>query len=81
MEKDTVKLTAEDWKQCQQKIRDTSEEPMPDKPQLENKFKQGTEFKVPQGAAEEKPKEDEEQFAFIYTVAGLDWGARRPVDH
>ena len=65
MEKDTVKLTAEDWKQCQQKIRDTSEEPMPDKPQLENKFKQGTQFRVPQGAAEEKPKEDEEQFAFI----------------
>jgi len=65
MQKDTVKLTAEDWKQCQQKIRDTSEEPMPDKPQLENKFKQGTKFKVPQGAAEEKPREDEEQFAFI----------------
>lgn len=65
MEKDTVKLTAEDWKQCQQKIRDTSEEPLPDKPQLENKFKQGTQFRVPQGAAEEKPKEDEEQFAFI----------------
>ena len=65
MQKDTVKLTAEDWKQCQQKIRDTSEEPLPDKPQLENKFKQGTEFKVPQGAVEEKPKEDEEQFAFI----------------
>ena len=65
MEKDTVKLTDEDWKQCQQKIRDTSEEPMPDKPQLENKFKQGTQFRVPQGAAEEKPKEDEEQFAFI----------------
>jgi len=65
MQKDTVKLTAEDWKYCQQKARNTAEEPLPDKPQLENKFKQGTEFKVPQGAAEEKPKEEEEQFAFI----------------
>ena len=67
MQKDTVKLTAEDWKYCQQKARDTAEEPLPDNPlvhggKLENKFKQGKAFTPPQGKPAE---EDEDQFALI----------------
>ena len=67
MQKDTVKLTAEDWKQCQQKARDTAEEPLPDNPlvhggKLENKFRQVKAFTPPDG----KPKEDDEsQFNLI----------------
>jgi len=62
MQKDTVRLTAEDWAYCQQGIRDTSEEPLPDKPvdaaasfPVEDKFKPGggQAFVPPSGKVEE----------------------------
>jgi len=69
MQKDTVRLTAEDWKYCQQKARDTAEEPLPDNPlvhggKLENKFKQVKAFTPPDGKVVTSPAEEDDQYAF-----------------
>ena len=71
MQKDTVKLTAEDWKHCQQKASDTAEEPLPDNPlvhggKTENTFRQGAPFtgRPPEAKVVVSPAEEDDQYAF-----------------